>query len=115
MNPSVEGDFEPLETLRWTLTPILEQEMATRFLPWMEANSHAFHAGEAETSLQMNGQLFKQKKFKYQAMTLDDLQRKFATTSDNAEFTGLLAETGGPGPAASIERFNGLGTPMSAD
>jgi glutathione S-transferase len=94
MNPAVEGDFESLEALKPTLTPILTQEMATRFLPWMEANHRAFHAGEKETSLQMNGHLFQQRTFKYQAATLDELRRKFSTVSGHAELTSLLAETG---------------------
>ena len=93
-NPSVEGDFETLEALKLTLTPILKQEMATRFLPWMQANHRAFHAGEKDTGLQMNGQLFQQKTFKYQAVTLDELRRKYATVSSNAELDGLMEETG---------------------
>jgi hypothetical protein len=60
----------------------------------MEANHHAFHAGEKETSLQMNGQLFQQKTFKYQAVTLDELRRKLATVADETRLTGLLEETG---------------------
>jgi glutathione S-transferase len=94
LNPSVQGDFESLETLKPTLAPILEKEMAARFLPWMAANHRAFHAVEKMTSLQMNGQLFQQKTFKYQAVTLDELRRKFATVSGNAELRGLLEETG---------------------
>ncbi len=94
LHPSVEGDFEPLDTLRPTLAPILAQEMATRFLPWMVANHRAFAAGEKDTSLQMNGQLFQQKTFKYQAVTLDELRRKFASVAGNATLTALLAETG---------------------
>ncbi len=93
-NPSVEGDFESLATLRPTLLPILQQEMATRFLPWMEANHRAFHAGEKETSLQMNGQLFQQKTFKYQAVTLDELRRKFVTVAGEPALTAILEETG---------------------
>ncbi|MEL6371045.1 MAG: glutathione S-transferase family protein [Pseudomonadota bacterium] len=93
-SPSVDGDFETLETLVPTLKPILEKEMATRFLPWMEANHHAFHEGQKETSLTMNGQLFKQKTFKYQAVTLDELRRKLATVSSNTTLTELLDETG---------------------
>ena len=93
-HPSVEGDFEALDALKPTLLPILKQEMATRFLPWMEANQRAFHGGESETSLQMNGQLFQQKTFKYQAVTLDELRRKFAAAAGNAELEGLLEETG---------------------
>ena len=93
-DPSIEGDFETLEALKPTLLPILTQEMGTRFLPWMEANYHAWHAKEDQTSLTMNGQLFQQKTFKYQAITLDELRRKFSTVSDNTELTDLLEKTG---------------------
>lgn len=94
LNPCVEGEFESLATLQPTLAPILQQEIATRFLPWMEANHRAFHAGEKETSLQMNGQLFQQKTFKYQAVTLDELRRKFATAADAPALNKILEETG---------------------
>lgn len=92
--PGVEGDFEALDSLKPTLLPILEQEFATRFLPWMEANHQAFANGDAETSLIMRGQLFKQKMFKYQAKTLDELRRKFATVSTNAALNDVLEQTG---------------------
>ncbi|WP_300529431.1 glutathione S-transferase family protein [Maricaulis sp.] len=94
LSPSADGEFETLDTLTPTLRPILQQEMATRFLPWMEANHQAFHAGEAETRLTMNGELFKQKTFKYQARTLDELRRKFSTVAEHAPLTGLLRDTG---------------------
>lgn len=94
VSPSVEGDFEQLDALAPTLKPILEQEIATRFLPWMEANHRAFHAGEKETRLTMNGQLFQQKTFKYQAVTLDELRRKFSTVSHSQTLTDLPKETG---------------------
>ena len=93
-SPSVEGEFEALDALVPTLRPILEVEMATRFLPWMEANHRAFNAGEPETSLTMRGSPFRQKTFKYQAKTLEELQRKFSTIADNEALTGLLGETG---------------------
>ena len=94
LSPSVEGEFESLEALKPTLTPILAREMATRFLPWMEANHRAFHAGEKETKLTMNGELFQQKTFKYQAVTLDELRRKLGTVSANETLIELLDETG---------------------
>ena len=94
LTPSVDGEFETLATLKPSLTPILKQEMATRFLPWMQANQRAFEAGEEETSLMMNGQLFQQKTFKYQARTLDELRRKLASVSGNMELSTLLEETG---------------------
>lgn len=60
----------------------------------MQANHRAFHADEMETRLQMNGQLFQQKTFKYQAVTLDELRRKFATVFGIAELTSILVDTG---------------------
>jgi glutathione S-transferase len=92
--PRAEGGFESLDTLLPTLKPILQGDMARRFLPWMVANQKAFEAGEAETRLTMNGELFKQKTFKYQARTLDELRRKLATVADDERLMSLLEETG---------------------
>ena len=92
--PSAAGPFETLETLKPTLLPILRQEMATRFLPWMEANHAAFHADRKETRLTMNGQTFQQKTFKYQANTLDELRRKFSAVADEPALVDLLGKTG---------------------
>lgn len=94
LSPKVEGPFESFDALIPTLKPILAQEMGTRFLPWMEANQRAWQAGQKETSLQMNGQLFQQKTFKYQAITLDELRRKLSTVADHSVLMGLLEETG---------------------
>jgi glutathione S-transferase len=94
LTPKAEGPFETLETLQSTLMPILKQEMATRFLPWMLANHQAFHAGQKETRLTMNGQVFQQKTFKYQANTLDELRRKFQTVANEPALTSLLGSTG---------------------
>ncbi|WP_293660170.1 glutathione S-transferase family protein [Rhodoferax sp. OV413] len=94
LTPKAEGPFESLKTLQATLTPILKQEMATRFLPWMLANHQAFHAGQKETRLTMNGQIFQQKTFKYQASTLDELRRKFQTVANEPALTSLLGSTG---------------------
>lgn len=92
--PVVEGDFETLDALKPTLAPILKEEVAGRFLPWMIANRAAWRAGEDETSLTMHGAPFRQKTFKYQAKTLDELQRKFAEVSDDPALVALLTETG---------------------
>lgn len=93
VSPTVEGDFEPCDALAPTLKPILRHEMATRFLPWMHANHQAWRSGNQDTRLMMNGELFQQKTFKYQASTLDELRRKLATVADNQTLTDLLRET----------------------
>ncbi len=92
--PTDAGEFEPLEALKPTLSPILEREMANRFLPWMDANHRAWSSGQKETRLTMNGVPFQQKTFKYQAKTLDELRRKFMTVADNAILIELLEQTG---------------------
>lgn len=94
LSPADEGSYETLASLKPTLMPIMSREMATRFLPWMQANHRSFHAGEKETRLEMNGQIFQQKTFKYQANTLDELRRKFHTVSDEPALVSLLEETG---------------------
>lgn len=94
LSPKVEGDFEPLADLLPTLEPILASEVAGRFLPWMAANHAAWAKGEKETSLTMKGAPFRQKTFKYQAATLDELRRKFATVADNAALVAVLEKTG---------------------
>jgi len=93
-SPSVEGEFETLDALKPTLLPILKGDVATRFLPWMEANHLAWDAGEKETRLTMNGALFQQKTFKYQANTLDELRRKYTMVSDDKVLAELLSDTG---------------------
>lgn len=93
-DPSMEGEFEGLDTLAPTLSPVLRNEMAARFLPWMKANHKAWHAGEKETSLEMCGSPFKQKTFKYQALTLDELRNKYNSVADNTLLAQLLDETG---------------------
>ena len=51
-------------------------------------------AGEKETSLTMKGAAFQQKTFKYQAATLDELRRKFASVADDTELVAVLDRTG---------------------
>lgn len=94
LNPSNEGDFEALENLRPTLEPILNREIANRFLPWMLANQEAFKANEKETQLEMYGQPFRQKTFKYQSITLDELRTKYSSVENCEPLKALLGDTG---------------------
>lgn len=94
LSPSVAGEFEPLGSLLPTLEPILTSEVAERFLPWMAANHAAYAAGEKETSLTMKGAPFRQKTFKYQVATLDELRRKLTRVADHAPLIAVLERTG---------------------
>ena len=83
-----------MEQLLPTLEPILSGDIATRFLPWMVANEAAWNAGEKETTLTMNGQLFRQKTFKYQAVTLAELRRKYLSVAEHQPLNDVLTRTG---------------------
>ena len=60
----------------------------------MVANAAAWNAGERETTLTMNGQLFRQKTFKYQAVTLAELRRKYSSVAEHQPLNDVLARTG---------------------
>ena len=42
----------------------------------------------------MNGQLFRQKTFKYQAMTLAELRRKYLSVAEHQPLNDVLTRTG---------------------
>ena len=60
----------------------------------MAANHAAFNAGEKETSLTMKGAPFRQKTFKYQVATLDEMRRKLTSVGENEQLIALLERTG---------------------
>jgi hypothetical protein len=60
----------------------------------MEANRAAFYAEEKITRLTMNGAVFQQKTFKYQAKTLEELRDKYSTVAEVPALAALLDQTG---------------------
>lgn len=93
-NPSVEGDFETLDDLLPTLMPLLKKDVSARFLKWTLANEKAWDAGEKETSLQIDGELFRQNTFKYHAFSLNELRKKYAAVQGNVELERILTDAG---------------------
>lgn len=94
LEPSVQGDFEPLDSLAPTLWPIFAREIGPRFLAWDIANAKAWDAGEKQTELIMEGQRYYQKTFKYPARTLRILIGKFARCRDNPALRDFLKTSG---------------------
>ena len=94
LEPRCEGDFESLAVLEETLRPLLQREVAPRFLAWGVANEAALAEGQAQTELQMDGRLYYQRTFKYPASTLAILRRKFERVGEAPELRRLLQETG---------------------
>jgi glutathione S-transferase len=94
MDPTLEGDFEALDSLLPTLLPLLEEQVAGRFLAWSVANAEALAAGEALTRLDFDGQLYEQKTFKYHAWSLDNLKAKLAAVSEDPALREVLEKSG---------------------
>jgi glutathione S-transferase len=92
--PAVEGDFEPLEALLPTLGPLLQEQVAGRFLPWSIANARAFAAGERQTRLEFDGARYEQRTFKYHAWSLGQLLEKYGPVADDPTLADALAKTG---------------------
>jgi len=92
--PSAEGDFEPLEALLPTLGPLLSEQVAGRFLPWTLANARALEAGEPQTRLEFDGELYEQKTFKYHAWSFGKLKEKLLPVAADPQLRAVLEETG---------------------
>jgi hypothetical protein len=93
-DPGAEGAFEELDTLLPTLGPLLEEQVAGRFLPWSVANEKALEAGEDQTRLVFDGQPYEQKTFKYHAWSLDQLRQKLEPVRDDPALREVLTKTG---------------------
>jgi len=92
--PGDEGEFESLHTLMPTLGPLLEEQVARRFLPWTVANAQALEAGQAETGLEFDGVPYRQKTFKYHAWSLGELKKKLEPVAGDPELIEVLEKTG---------------------
>lgn len=92
--PAKLGDFEPLERLLPTLSPLLTEQVAGRFLPWTVANARAFEAGEGETRLEFDAEPYVQKTFKYHAWSFGKLKEKLAPVADDPLLQDVLEKTG---------------------
>ena len=94
LEPTIEGEFETLERLIPTLRPLFAREIGPRFLAWDAANQEALRNSQGQTELEMGGQLYFQKTFKYPAATFRILKKKYAAASEDLRLRDFLAETG---------------------
>lgn len=93
LEPKNLGDFETLEALTPTLSPIYAQEVGPHFLAWSVANAKAWEAGAKQTELTMDKQRYYQKTFKYPAHSLNILLRKFQAACSSEALISFLEET----------------------
>ena len=70
------GDFESWEALAPTLTPLLKEEIAGRYLPWAIANGDAMAKGADSFEVEIGGAEFSQTPQKYHARSLATIRAK---------------------------------------
>jgi glutathione S-transferase len=93
-SPRAIGAFEGLDSLLPTLSPLLEEQVAGRFLPWTIANARALEAGEPETRLEFDGEPYVQKTFKYHAWSFAEPEKKRAPVANDPLLREVLDKTG---------------------
>ncbi len=91
--PRVEGAFEPFGALVALLSPLLREEIAGLYLPWMAANAEAVAADARQVDLTLDGRRFAQAPQRYAAKAFVEIKRKRAAV-DYDPLTALLEESG---------------------
>lgn len=91
--PADKGGFASFEAVRGDLIPLLREELAGAYLPWMAANAHAVDDDAPSVRVEIAGQLFTQKPQRYAAKAFAEIKRKRAALGDDT-LAALLLETG---------------------
>lgn len=90
---TVEGPFETLDALTPTLGPLLREEIAGAYLPWMVANAAAAAEG-GDVGVDLPGGRFTQKPQKYAARAFTEVRGRRGMVASDAALGALLADTG---------------------
>ena len=97
LHPKTKGEFEPWESLEATLMPILKQNLAAVFMPWLDANNKALAKGEKELTVKINGNDFTHSvgsPQKYHAKSFAMLLDEYNDLSDKTKLDAVLQEAG---------------------
>jgi len=97
INPEERGDFETWNDLKPTLLPLIKEEIAETFLPWVAANNDAVKNNEDKVSIILNGRPFEHKVTsvqKFHAKSFKLLMEHYESVSQDQGLEEILAETG---------------------
>lgn len=93
ISPIALGPFESWETLSPTLSPLLQEEIARRYLPWARANADAATAGKPNFSVDLGGAAFSQAPQKYHVRSFTEICGKAkAALAETPEIVALLRD-----------------------
>ncbi len=92
--PRDEGEIESWSSLEKTLAPFLAGQVGALFCPWTVANAAAMAAGDAEFSVELDGQTFTQQPQKYHAKSLVAIREKYAAVANKDELDPILERAG---------------------
>tara|TARA_B100000959_G_scaffold251488_3_gene280829 strand:+ start:2308 stop:3336 length:1029 start_codon:yes stop_codon:yes gene_type:complete len=97
IDPEEMGDFETWNDLKPTLLPLIKEEIAETFLPWVTANNDAVKNNKDEVSITLKGRPFEHKVTsvqKFHAKSFKLLMEHYASVSQDQELEELLVEAG---------------------
>lgn len=91
--PKDEGAIAPLGAFVAQLSPLLRQEIAGLYLPWMQANAEAVANDQSYLEATLENLRFSQAPQRYAAKALSEIKRKYALT-DSEPLVALMEESG---------------------
>ena len=96
-DPKEMGDFETWLDLKPTLLPLIKEEVAETFLPWVMANNEAVKNNKDKVSITLKGRPFEHKVTsvqKFHAKSFSLLMEHYKSISRDQELEEMLVETG---------------------
>ena len=96
-DPKEMGDFETWHDLKPTLLPLIKEEVAETFLPWVMANNEAVKNNKDKVSITLKGRPFEHKVTsvqKFHAKSFSLLMEHYKSISRDQELEEMLVETG---------------------
>lgn len=91
--PSGGGSYQSLDQLAATLAPLLKDELAVTYLPWMAANAEAVSADANAVEIDLGGKAFRQAPQRYAAKAYSEIRRK-RTLAESEALASLLEASG---------------------
>ena len=97
VDPEEMGSFETWQDLKPTLLPLIKEEVAETFLPWVMANNEAVKNNKDKVSITLKGRPFEHKVTsvqKFHAKSFSLLMEHYKSISRDQELEEMLVETG---------------------